>query len=1365
MSIQRVTTGAEGAVALPIGMTFEERYVITSELGEGGFGTVHKARQLATGQMVAIKLMRPPTHGDAATAERRQARFQREMRLCAQLHHPNIVRLIDSGQTREGAFYSVFEFVPGRTLAQLLAEEGPLAPQEARHLMLQVLDALGCAHAAGVVHRDLKPRNIMVIPTGLRRNALVLDFGIGALTQSVQGEDYAKLTHSEESLGTPGYAAPEQLRGLEPVPQADLFSWGIVFLECLTGKPVFAGGSLSDLLYKQLGPDPIPLPPALEGHPLGDLLRQVLQKDVAQRTITAADVLRQLEACELQGLSRQGFLEGARAGASSESPADEVRSQPGEWHLEEERRQVTLLCCSLGVSAVNGRPQDPEEVDELLRQGQELCAGIARRFRGQLTAALGNLVMLSFGHPRAGEDGAFRAARAALALIGEVRTRGEQLAAQRGLCLEISVGAHTGLVVSGSGRTGAAAHVIGVTPHIAARLSTLTRPGTIAATADTQRLLRAAFDFDDEGQHSLDGLGDAIPVFRLHEERRGTDSAQGSRAQEPPLVGRKQELELLLQRWERARSGAGQSSLVTGEPGIGKSRLMRELSAQLRSKPHSWLECRCSPDTVNVALHPIIELLGRLFELDAKQLPSARTGKLEAMLLRYGCKPAEALPLFAPLLSVPLGERYPPLDVSPERRKALQLNAILSLVFELAEQTPVTFLIEDLHWADPTTLELLAMLVKEAPSAHVHALFTARPEFVPSFPTTGMLQVHLNRLEREEVERLMTGISKSETLPQAMREQILSRTDGVPLFVEELTRMVVEAGALGRPGDEGGPATPLAAIEIPGTLRDSLMARLDRLGRAKETAQIAAALGREFTFEVLAAVSPHGDAAVREDLDRLVAAELVYRKRRLREQSYLFKHALIRDAAYESLPKRSRQKVHALIAKALEERFPQIVEARPDLLAHHHAAADQKQRAIGYAQKAASAALQRSAHAEAIGHTRQALGWLDSFEAPRERAEVELGLNSLLTMGLMSSQGYGSHAVALTVQRSQELIDQLGESPHTVPTSWALFMYHHLQNHREQARSLAERLLALARRTGNVSQEVATLPILGQCFYIEGRLEESRAVLRQAVALYDPGRDRAHAFMYGLDSRAYAQLTLGLVHWLLGEPEQALAQGTAAVAWARELNHATTLGLALLYLVGIHHYQGERDKVRAVTDELVDIVERYGLSMIKSFGGVLRGWADNDVEGANRSIEVLRASGQELGLSYWLSLVAESEAALGRYDDAIARMDECIRYAEAKGELYYVSELYRLKGVWLLKKEPAARELAGACFRQSLDAARRQGTRLSALRSALASCQLLPDERLRAEVGPLLRPLYEGFTEGFSLPELVEARALLAKWA
>jgi TOMM system kinase/cyclase fusion protein len=823
-------------------------------------------------------------------------------------------------------------------------------------------------------------------------------------------------------------------------------------------------------------------------------------------------------------------------------------------------------------------------------------------------------------------------------------------------------------------------------------------------------------------------------------------------------------MELLLERWGRSRRGAGQISLITGEPGIGKSRLARELRGRLAEETHTFLAGRSSPEARNIVLYPIADLIGRALGLDGEAAPAGKIARLEAQLSRHGMSPADAMPLLLPLFALPIGEPYAPPAVSPQRLKELTFNAILGLILAIADERPTLLLLEDLHWSDATTLELVGQLIREAPSAPLCVLLTARPEFAPPFPTMGLLQLHLGRLEPIDVEAMTRSLFGGKRLPVALVEQVADRTDGIPLFVEELVRMLSDAGALVERDDGYELVGPLSDAAIPSTLRDLLAARLDRTGRARETAQIAAALGREFDAEVLWAVSSRPGAA-REDVEKLLAAGLVFRKRRHRDSILVFKHALIRDAAYDSLPAGARREIHARIAAALEEQFAAVALARPDLIAHHLAAADQRPRAIPYALRAAQAALAHSANVEAMGHAREALGWLDAIEDPRQRAELELSLNSAVTMALMSSKGYGTAEVAAIVERSQTLLDSLGESPHAVPTLWAHFMYHHLQNHRARARGIAERLVGMARQAGDVSHEVAALPILGQCFYIEGRLAESRAALERAAELYDPAAHRGHAFMYGLDSRSYADLTLGLVLWLQGYPEQAMARGTAAVAWARELDHATTIGIALLYLVGIHHYQGDRARALEVTDELVEVVDRYGLSMVREFGGILRGWASGDVAAAERSLSALRASGQELGLSYWLSLVAEAEAARGQHEAAVVRLDECLRYAEETEEMYYVPELYRLKGSYLLHCPGVASGAAEECFRRSLAVARRLGTRMAELRSALALSSILERRGLAAEGVALLAPVHRSFTEGLALPELREASARLAELA
>lgn len=1341
------------------------RYELLSELGEGGFGTVYKARQLATGQAVAIKVLRLPEGGSVQAHEKRVARFQREMQICAQMHHPNIVRLMDSGQAEGSVVYSVFEFVPGKNLGEVLAEEGRLDPGEARYFMMQALDALACAHAENVVHRDLKPANIMIIPTGARRNALVLDFGIGALTQETRREEGARLTLTNESIGTPSYAAPEQLRGLPLTPRSDLYAWGLVFLECLSGKRVIDGATVAEVVFKQLSPDPIPIPAHLEGHPLGNILRRVTAKDPMAREATAASLLRELEACDVSGL-RQRTPVKLQAASSDATTAtidfDGMKSSSRSLRLVEgERRQITAVCCSLTARSIGAKPIDLEELDQILGVEQEACIAIARRFDGHIAGALGDSVLFYFGYPTAREDDARRAARAALAMMAEVARAQPALEAERKVRVDLRIGIHTGLVVARELRDptlGGLGYVVGGTPKLASRLGPLADPGSILVSGGTQRLLRKEFLFDESPIRVNDDSTVPVEIFVL---REGDPSAD---FHEVPLVGRAQELATLLDRWGRVRGGAGQAVLVGGEPGIGKSRMARELAERIGDEHHTWLECRCTPDSANSAFYPIVDLLDRLLDPQRQVKPDAKLDKLEALLSLYGFELPEAMPLFAPLLSLTLSKKWATLDVSPQKQRELTRNAVLSLLFEMAEKAPVALVIEDLHWADPSTLELLGQLVAEVGSARVLALFTARPELTPPWSPAAVLQLQLGRFGRSEVEQMAARITGGRALPAEVLEQIASRTDGVPLFVEELVLTLIETGALMEKDGGYALAKPLSEVEIPATLRDSLVARLDRLGRAKETAQIAAAIGREFTFELLHAVSPLHEAEAQEDLDRLVAAELVYRKRRLKNPAYLFKHALIRDASYESLLKRSREQVHALIAKALEERFPEVVSERPSLLAYHHAAADQKVNAIKYAQQAAQSAIQRSAYAEATESVRQALGWLDAVPEGHERVNAELGLGMQSLLAVMSTRGSGDPQIAAILERSRALLDSVGgQSPHAVPTLFATQFYHHVRAHRREARAICMQLLGIAHEAKDTMLEMATLTVLGHCGYIEGKLEESRENLERALALYDPQQHRTTAFIFGFDTKVQAQSGLALVTWLLGYPETARKHGEAAVAWARTLNHSTSVGMALLYLTGVLHYQGDRAHAIEVTNSLIEIVDRYGLGMLKALCGILRGWADNDPESSLSNVMILRATGQDIALSYWLSLPAEAEAARGNHDAAIAHLDECLRHGVAQEELYYVAELHRLKGTYLLARGPGAEEEAEACFRRAIAEAKEHREKMHELRATAHLCQILRKRGDVDEARGMLRPICGWFTEGLKAGEISEARALLVE--
>lgn len=1342
------------------------RYELLEKLGEGGFGTIYKARQITTGQTVAIKVLHLAKNATEAAQQRRLARFQREMQLCARVHHPNIVRLIDSGRAENGLVYTVFEFAPGKNLAQVLAEEGALELNQVRHLMIQLLDALACAHSLGVIHRDFKPANIMVVPTGARRNALVVDFGIGVLTE--ESANGARLTVTNESLGTPAYAAPEQLRGLPSTPRSDLYSWGLIFLECLTGQRVIEGATAAELIFQQLSPEPIPLPVALADHPLGHLLRRVTRKEAEARDVTAEGLLKELEALDLSGLES---LSGSRerqppqeseATASVQIAALQPPSPPFERLIEGERRQITALCCGLSISSTTGVSADPEELDQLLGVQQDVCAAIVRRFEGLMAGAMGDTVLFYFGYPTAREDDARRAAKAALEITAELARRSAVLEKGRQFRIKAQVGLHTGMVVARELRDWTQSYpgyVVGATPKNAARLCALVQPSTIAVSGETERLLRKHFTLKPLPPPSPDGAGAGMELFQLHEEDKPADFS------DIPLVGRERELNVVMERWNQVCCGIGHGVLLSGEPGIGKSRLAREFQAKLDGQPHTWLESRCTPTSANSPFHPIIDLLERMLDPTREASTEVRLASLEAQLSRYGFDLAEAMPLFAPLLSLPLPERWPPLlELPANKKKELTRSAILSLLFEMAEQTPVVFLIEDLHWADPSTLELLNQLVGEVGSAPVLALFSARSEFTPPWPTTAVSLLQLGRLARSEIERMALRLTQDRPLPAEVLEQITLRTDGIPLFIEELLQTMSEAGTLVERDGRYVLAHPLSDVSIPATLRDLLVARLDRLGRAKETAQVASAIGREFTAELLRAISPLSEATLEEDLNKLVSSELVSRRRRLKSPAYLFKHALVRDAAYESMLKRSRQQVHARIAKAMEERFPESITERPELLAYHHAASEQKREAIGYAQKAALGALLRSACAEAISHARGALGWLDGHEDSRARGEAELGLNGILIPALMSSTGWRSPELKATADRSLELLGLLGDSPHAAPTLWVLALFYTLGGREyDKANTILEQLIGLSRKLENPGLEAATLPMLGFSSMRQANYRQAREQLERGLALHDPVKHQDHRFVFGQDTKVGGHVVLSHILWYMGYPDQAIEHGNTAIAWARQLNHATSLGLAYIYLTLLRCEQRDWEEVLRLADAHAELAQRHGLMEQVLVMTFFRACATRDVEVTRKMRALMEASGSEMKLSFYLRQLAQVETSTGAHEAALERVRAALRHDQEIGELYYQPALLRLEGSILLERDATATETAEDCFRRALTMAREQGGKMFELEAATSLAQLLSLRGRVDEARECLLSSLGWFTEGANTRQLTEARALLAQ--
>jgi class 3 adenylate cyclase len=633
-----------------------------------------------------------------------------------------------------------------------------------------------------------------------------------------------------------------------------------------------------------------------------------------------------------------------------------------------ERRQLTVLFCDLVDSTVLARQLDPEDLREVVRAYQDTCAKVIARFEGHIAQYLGDGLLVYFGYPRAREDDAQRAVRAGLGMVealGQLNTRLER---ERGVHLAVRLGIHTGLVVVGEvgGGTRQEQLALGETPNVAARLQGLAAPNTLVISAATFQLLGGFFACQPLGTPLLKGLAQPLAVYRvLYESMTHSRLEALSSTGLTPLVGRQQEIGLLLERWAQVKDGFGQVVLLSGEAGIGKSRLVQVLKEQVAAEPQAWLTpCQCSPYYQHSALYPWIDLLERVaLRFEREESPQQKLRKLEGFLVQYGLPLAEVVPLFAALLSLPLAADYAPLNLAPEQQKQQILQALLTIMLRIAAQQPVLFVIEDLHWVDPSTLELLSLLVDQGPTARILALFTFRPDFPP--PWTGhahLTQVTVHRLPHRQAVEVVRQVAHGKALPPEVVEQIVTKTDGVPLFVEEWTKMVLESGLLQEREDRYELTGPLPPLAIPATLHDSLMARLDRLAAVKAMAQLGATLGREFSYELFQAVSLWDEEALRRELYQVVEAEFLYQRGMPPQATYTFKHALIQDVAYQSLLRSTRQHYHQRIAQVLEARFPETVETQPELLAQHYTEASLMPQAIPYWQRAGQRAIQRSAH-------------------------------------------------------------------------------------------------------------------------------------------------------------------------------------------------------------------------------------------------------------------------------------------------------------------------------------------------------------------------------------------------------------------
>jgi class 3 adenylate cyclase/predicted ATPase len=1038
---------------------------------------------------------------------------------------------------------------------------------------------------------------------------------------------------------------------------------------------------------------------------------------------------------------------------------------------EAERRQLTVLFCDLADSTRLARQLDPEDLREVIRTYQATCVAVVQRFAGHVAQYLGDGLLVYFGYPQAHEDDAQRAVRTGLGMLEAMGTLPTRLMQDTSVRLAVRIGIHTGLVVVGEmGSGGRHEHLaLGDTPNLAARLQGLAALNTVVISDATARLVHGYFVCQDLGTHALKGLDTPVHVYQALEESgaQGRLDVAATRGL-TPLVGREEEVGLLLRRWAQSQDGLGQVVLLSGEAGIGKSRLVQVVKDRIADTPHTRLECRCSPYYQNTALYPIIDLLERALHFQRDETPDAKLEKLERALSQYRFALRETVPLFATLLSLPLSEaRYAPLPLTPERQKQKTLEALLAAVLEMAERQPVLFILDDLHWVDPSTLEFLHLLIMQGPTAAILTVMTYRPDFQPSWGwRTHLTPLALQRLSPADVAAMVMQITGGKPLPTEVLQHVVTNTDGVPLFVEELTKTILESGVLRETETHYELTGPLPTLVIPTTLHDALMARLDRLSTVKAVAQLGATLGRTFAYDLLQAVTPFDEATLQHGLRQLVEAELLYQRGLPPQATYRFKHALLQEAAYQSLLRSTRQQYHQRIAQVLEALFSETVATQPELLAHHYTEAGLSEQALGYWQRAGERALQRSAHVEAISHLTKGLEVLKALPTTPERIQQELGLQLTLGIPLSATRGYAAPEVAHLYTRAQELCQHMGETPQLIPALLGLWRFYLLRAELEKARELAEHCLLLVQQVNDPARLIVAHDALGETLFFLGDFAHARAHLERAVALYDPLKRRPHRAL--TDPGVSSLSILAGALWMLGYPEQARQKSTEALCLAEALAHPHILASTLV--IAAHCYQLRREvrTTHAQAETVVTLATEQGFPFWLAEATIFVGWAQaaqgQEAEGIvqiQQGLATRQAIGLELTQPVYLSMLAEAHEHIGQPTEGLTVLADALTRVDTTGERWREAELYRLRGELLLAASAENHRETEACFRQALSMAHQQQAKSLELRTAMSLGRLWQQQGKRFEARELLAPIYGWFTEGFDTADLQEAKALL----
>ncbi len=1329
------------------------RFKVLSLLGSGMFGVVLLASDESLERNVAIKIPR----GNRSETEIES--FLSEARRTAQLQHPSIVSVYDIG--REGKLcYIVTEFLEGITLKQKISS-GRLHSRDAIEIIISLSGAIGHAHSRGIMHRDIKPGNVILTSDG---RCVLLDFGLAVNDLEVVRGQIA---------GTPSYMAPEQVRGESHRVdgRTDIYALGTILYELLAGRLPFRSAESTELFrrIREDSPQPIrqlnPDLPAI----FDEICSKVLSKDISARYTTAGDFAAALQsALELikhddqprhlvQNFTSEQVEDSLPHHSTINVSSDSVESSTSRRLREAELRNVTILSVGFDVPA---RESDAESQHAMAEHLSAELRKIAEKLGGHASVSSGHEIEFCFGFPVAFEDSAARAVRCGRKILKKIGSSSDLPDRD-----EVFMAVHQGQAVAEE--TALGVKVSGEVTQTLARLMSVVESGAVVITESVCKACQIDFESEPLDEVSIRGHSTPLSLFRVTAEKRVT--LNRVELVDPgnltPLIGRDTELSILKDRWEQAFEAMGQVVLLIGEAGLGKSRLIREIREFVNTEEDEAdvIELRCSQYHQSAGLYPVVEHLIQLFNFDEISSAESRYQIIETYLSTLGLASSQNVFLIASMLGVSK-DGSDPVELSPQRKRDLTGELLLEVLRKRAELRPVLFIVEDLHWVDPSLLELLTTYVETFDQDRTLSLFTFRPEFeTPWKSKAHQTQIALSRLTRRQINAMLQKRLGLKNVPGAVVEQISQRTDGIPLFIEEFANLLVDSSL---PSDDSTTLDSLSKT-IPSSLQDLLKARLDRMESNPEVIQLAAAIGREFTFKLLAAASDLNQETLESELQKLLDAEVLFQKGTIPDATFIFKHALIQDSAYDSLLKKRRQQIHSQIGNAIEKDLSEIVNQQPELLANHFTEAGDAKKGTEYWLKAAVKSQSVSADLEAVSQFEHGLKLIETMPETIERHQIELGFRLPLISSLIGVRGYANSDVQVQNDRARSLCAQIGDQAPFFPITEVIWMIKLIQGEINSCYELAAELLSLANESGDAGMLTEAYWTYNCTSFYHGDFQAAVEHGEAGLKYYDLETSISYAQFTQQNSGPLLIAHRAMALWKLGYADQAIHAMEEAIARADELKHPFTIAVTNWKAGQLYDFARIADKTYQKGSTAREISEEKSFPYFIALGAACQGAGryhqgslEESIDLLTFGISLIEATGGSVLLNKYNGYLAESYWKMGRREEAWDTLNLAFQQIE-KNERYCEAEMYRRKGDFL--SDEGDLDSAETNYMLSLEVCKLQKAKAYELRTTMRLSEMWRSQGKTDLARTRLSEVFNWFTEGFETPDLVDAQKLLTE--